>query len=132
MGHEVGRTVAWLADLALTWPGAHLCKRVLGPLSQVVIYERSASMFSGSSGYNQFRLHLGFHYPRRCVGGCMHTPHPPHAQPAAPVLPAPCCQRSSKTRHQIIDSHERFLAKYPNLFFPVRPRAYHVLPHQPT
>jgi len=77
------------------WYGCHIGSELIRQGHEVVIYERSAELFTGSSGYNQFRLHLGFHYPR-----------------------------SSKTRHQIIDSHQRFLSKYPNLFFPVTTNVY--------
>jgi hypothetical protein len=77
------------------WYGCHIGSELIRLGHEVVIYEKAPELFTGSSGYNQFRLHLGFHYPR-----------------------------SSKTRHQIIDSHERFLSKYPNLFFPVTTNVY--------
>eukprot|EP00887_Chlorella_sp_A99_P006022 scaffold27.g6022.t1 len=77
------------------WYGCHIGSELIRLGHEVVIYEKSPELFAGSSGYNQFRLHLGFHYPR-----------------------------SSKTRHQIVAAYERFLSKYPHLFFPVTTNVY--------
>ena len=44
--------------------GLHLAS-VLQKLGlDVVVYEKNKNILSGASGHNQFRLHLGFHYPR--------------------------------------------------------------------
>ena len=44
--------------------GLHLASVLLKLGLEVVIFERSSRILNGASGNNQFRLHLGFHYPR--------------------------------------------------------------------
>jgi len=46
------------------WYGCHI-GLFLKKLGHVVeIFEKEKDIFLGSSGYNQFRLHTGYHYPR--------------------------------------------------------------------
>ncbi|KAF8056728.1 clpB2 [Scenedesmus sp. PABB004] len=77
------------------WYGCHLAAELIRLGEDVTVLEKGPCLFGGSSGLNQFRLHLGFHYPR-----------------------------SSTTRHQIVAAHDRFVKKYPNLFFPVTTNVY--------
>ena len=77
------------------WYGCHIAAELIRKGYEVTLYEQAGSLFSGSSGMNQFRLHLGFHYPR-----------------------------SSVTRHQVSDSHSRFLKKYRHLIYPVTKNVY--------
>lgn len=46
------------------WYGCHLAASFLSQGREVVLYERGHQLFSGASGANPARLHLGFHYPR--------------------------------------------------------------------
>lgn len=46
------------------WYGCHLALSFLKRGYEVHIYEKNSHIFSESSGINQNRLHLGFHYPR--------------------------------------------------------------------
>ena len=45
------------------WYGLHLASE-LKKKYNVTIFEKEKSIFLGSSGFNQFRAHEGFHYPR--------------------------------------------------------------------
>jgi hypothetical protein len=45
------------------WYGCHL-GLFLKKNNDVLIFEKEKDIFLGSSGYNQFRLHNGYHYPR--------------------------------------------------------------------
>tara|TARA_Y100000389_G_C17459022_1_gene520282 strand:- start:25 stop:1041 length:1017 start_codon:yes stop_codon:yes gene_type:complete len=46
------------------WYGCHIGLYLKQKKHNVKIYEKSSDIFLGSSGYNQFRLHTGYHYPR--------------------------------------------------------------------
>ena len=46
------------------WYGCHLGIKLKKKGYQVTIFEKNKKIFLGSSGFNQFRLHCGFHYPR--------------------------------------------------------------------
>ena len=46
------------------WYGCHLASSLLADDHDVTLFEKTGSLFSGASGANQSRTHLGFHYPR--------------------------------------------------------------------
>ena len=46
------------------WYGCHIADRLIAEGYTVELHERSDRLFSGASGGNPARLHLGFHYPR--------------------------------------------------------------------
>ena len=46
------------------WYGCHIAKTLLAEGYDVELHEKAARLFSGASGGNPARLHLGFHYPR--------------------------------------------------------------------
>ena len=46
------------------WYGCHIGLYLKEKKHNVEIHEKNKDIFLGSSGYNQFRLHLGYHYPR--------------------------------------------------------------------
>ena len=46
------------------WYGCHIGLFLKNLGNKVKIFEKEKDIFLGSSGYNQFRLHSGFHYPR--------------------------------------------------------------------
>ena len=46
------------------WYGCHIGLYLKQKKHDVEICEKSSDIFLGSSGYNQFRLHTGYHYPR--------------------------------------------------------------------
>lgn len=46
------------------WYGCHLGYVLSSKGHLVTIFEKEKDIFLGSSGFNQFRLHNGFHYPR--------------------------------------------------------------------
>lgn len=46
------------------WYGCHIAKSLLVEGYDVELHERAPRLFSGASGGNPARLHLGFHYPR--------------------------------------------------------------------
>jgi len=68
------------------WYGCHIAAELLARGNDVRLFEQHGRLFHEASGNNQFRLHLGFHYPR-------HAP----------------------TRLQSRDGFSRFLAAYPTL-----------------
>lgn len=65
------------------WYGCHISVALLQRGHDVVLYEQKPRLFSGASGANPARLHLGFHYPR-----------------------------SGLTRRACLDHHERFMSTY--------------------
>ncbi len=79
------------------WYGCHIATsfRALG--FNVTIFEQHQRLLHGSSGNNQFRLHLGFHYPRHYG-----------------------------TRIQSRDGFSRFVERYPGLSSPVPQNIYAV------
>ena len=46
------------------WYGCHIGLYLKNEGHKVKIFDKENDIFQGSSGYNQFRLHSGFHYPR--------------------------------------------------------------------
>jgi hypothetical protein len=46
------------------WYGCHIGLYLKELGHNVIIYEKERKIFNGASGFNQFRLHKGFHYPR--------------------------------------------------------------------
>ena len=45
------------------WFGCHIASKILDKGYNITVYEKD-EVFSGASGKNQNRLHMGFHYPR--------------------------------------------------------------------
>lgn len=52
-----------IAIVGAGWFGCHL-ENALKNEHDVTIFEKKGEIFKGTSGHNQNRLHLGFHYPR--------------------------------------------------------------------
>lgn len=46
------------------WYGSHLCLHLLQAGHDVTLFEKTDKLFSGASGGNPARLHIGPHYPR--------------------------------------------------------------------
>ena len=46
------------------WYGCHIGLYLKEKNHNIEIHEKNNDIFSGPSGYNQFRLHSGYHYPR--------------------------------------------------------------------
>ena len=46
------------------WYGCHIGASLKTLGFDVTVFEKNTQILSGSSGNNQFRLHMGFHYPR--------------------------------------------------------------------
>tara|TARA_B100000787_G_scaffold146019_1_gene116483 strand:+ start:14965 stop:15951 length:987 start_codon:yes stop_codon:yes gene_type:complete len=46
------------------WYGCYIAMQCKNRGIDYVVYEKANEIFTGSSSYNQNRLHLGFHYPR--------------------------------------------------------------------
>lgn len=46
------------------WFGCHIAKQLKERGTPFRLFEQRARLFDGASGFNQHRLHLGFHYPR--------------------------------------------------------------------
>lgn len=46
------------------WYGCHIGLYLKRKGYKVKIFDKAKDIFQGSSGFNQFRLHAGFHYPR--------------------------------------------------------------------
>ena len=53
-----------IAILGAGWFGCYVGYDLMKSGFAVKIFEKEKQIFSGASGYNQNRLHLGFHYPR--------------------------------------------------------------------
>jgi hypothetical protein len=70
------------------WYGCHIGLYLKELGHNVVIYEKEKKIFNGASGFNQFRLHKGFHYPR-----------------------------SSETIDEITKNYKRFTKKYKNFIY---------------
>jgi hypothetical protein len=72
------------------WYGCHIGVYLKKLGHHVKIFEKNKDIFQGSSGYNQFRLHTGFHYPR-----------------------------SSETINEIQENYKKFIKVYKKfIFFP--------------
>tara|TARA_B100001057_G_scaffold385783_1_gene392578 strand:- start:8290 stop:9315 length:1026 start_codon:yes stop_codon:yes gene_type:complete len=70
------------------WYGCHIGYKLIKNGHNVTIFEKNKDIFEGSSGFNQFRLHTGFHYPR-----------------------------SDITIKEIKNNYKRFVKEYKNYFF---------------
>jgi hypothetical protein len=46
------------------WYGLYLAHKLQSMNKDYIVYEKETNIFCGASGFNQNRLHLGFHYPR--------------------------------------------------------------------
>ncbi len=68
------------------WYGCHIGAMLLALGLEVRVFEKDKRPLGGASGNNQFRLHMGFHYPR-----------------------------SHRTRLQSRDGYARFMERYPGL-----------------
>ena len=53
-----------IAVIGAGWYGCHISKKLLDLGNKLTIFESQNEIFSGASGCNQNRLHLGYHYPR--------------------------------------------------------------------
>lgn len=53
-----------VAIIGSGWFGCHIAIFLLKKNIQVSVLEKRNDIFLGSSGFNQFRFHKGFHYPR--------------------------------------------------------------------
>ncbi len=53
-----------VAVLGGGWYGCHIAAALMRDGHDAMLFEREARLFSGASGANPARLHLGFHYPR--------------------------------------------------------------------
>lgn len=53
-----------VAIIGAGWYGCHIASIMLDRNVNFKIFDKSDDFFSGASGFNQNRLHLGFHYPR--------------------------------------------------------------------
>ncbi len=100
-GSSPGR-VQTIAIIGAGWYGCHLATVLMGRGHKVTVFEQGSDIFQGASGKTQFRLHKGFHYPR-----------------------------SYKTRTQIVDSYETFLARYPTLVTDIPQNIYGVATSSP-
>ena len=49
------------------WYGCHIGLYLKELGHNIIIYEKEKKIFSCASGFNQFRLHKGFHYPRSSI-----------------------------------------------------------------
>jgi hypothetical protein len=80
------------------WFGLHIGKFLKDQGNEVTIFEKSNKLFSASSGKNQYRLHLGFHY-----------------------------SRNYSTRIKNFNNYYRFLNEYPTLAEPIKENYYCVI-----
>ena len=78
------------------WYGLHSAKILESIGRKYRIIEKNKDIFMGSSGFNQNRLHLGFHYPR-----------------------------SFETQRRCFWAN-KFKSSYPDLVFPVKNNVYAV------
>ena len=46
------------------WYGCHLALFLKKKDFKITLFEKENDIFLGSSGFNQYRLHMGYHYPR--------------------------------------------------------------------
>lgn len=77
------------------WYGCHVAKILKEKGAKITVFERENDVFAGSSAKHQFRLHVGFHYPRAYL-----------------------------TRMQILESFERFQEVYPDFFINIDDNIY--------
>lgn len=79
------------------WYGCHIASSLLSLGFDVTVFDRHPRLMQEASGNNQFRLHLGFHYPRHYA-----------------------------TRLQSRDGFQRFIERYPRLSKEVEQNIYAV------
>lgn len=84
-----------VAVVGAGWYGCHISLVLLERGHEVVLFEQSGGVFTGASGHNQNRLHLGFHYPR-----------------------------SGRTCQQILSTHQRFMGRYSHLVTSIHENIY--------
>ena len=77
------------------WYGCHIASVLLDAGYDVVVIDEAPDVLSAASGNNQFRLHMGLHYPRSLL-----------------------------TRQQTIAGYHRFLRTYPQLAVDVQDNLY--------
>ena len=56
-----------IAVIGAGWYGCHIANELTLDHYDVDLYESKSDIFQGASGFNQNRLHQGFHYPRSYV-----------------------------------------------------------------
>ena len=76
-----------IAVIGAGWMGLHISYILSKKGYDIKIYELANKIFSGMSGHNTNRLHMGYHYPRSLI-----------------------------TRMQSIDGFKKFVKEYPNLY----------------
>ena len=76
-----------IAVIGAGWMGSHISYALYKKGHEIKLYESSNKIFSGMSGYNTNRLHMGYHYPRSLI-----------------------------TRLQSISGYKKFIKIYPNLY----------------
>lgn len=76
-----------VAIIGAGWMGSHIGSVISAKGCETTIFEINNRIFSGMSGYNTNRLHMGYHYPRSVI-----------------------------TRKQSLEGYESFIKKYPNLY----------------
>lgn len=85
-----------IAIIGAGWVGCHLANTFKNKYN-ITLFDKEEEMFSGTSYYNQNRLHLGFHYPR-----------------------------SYKTRKLCKNSYQQFINVYPDITDKVKNNIYAV------
>ena len=53
-----------IAIIGAGWFGCYIGYELIKSGYDIKIFEKEKNIFLGASGFNQNRLHLGFHYPR--------------------------------------------------------------------
>ena len=53
--------------LGAGWFGCYIANELINKGYDTTVYEKEKDLFSGASGNNQNRLHLGYHYPRSLI-----------------------------------------------------------------
>lgn len=86
-----------IAVIGAGWYGCHIASVLLSQGFDVKVFDKGDRIFSGASGTNQNRLHVGYHYPRSAI-----------------------------TRRQSKEGFRRFLKAYPMLSSPVADNIYAV------
>ncbi|KAL9649347.1 hypothetical protein ABK040_016175 [Willaertia magna] len=56
-----------IAIIGAGWYGCHMAQCLEEEGHEIVLFEKNKEIFRGASGYNQFRLHQGLHYPRSFI-----------------------------------------------------------------
>lgn len=82
------------------WYGCHIAAALRAAGYEVVVADRASAPLAGASGHNQYRLHMGLHYPRSLL-----------------------------TRQQTLHGYYRFLQKYPFLLHDIPNNLYAVDSH---